>query len=115
MKKKIFFFQKVLFVLEPIGKKISGIYDKDDETIKEIKKREKLMEDKEITEKQKKLRIQREEQQNKYKKDSEKYRPYYSNIPFKSAPKGATLQEITKYNLDKSEILLEIMKRYEGK
>lgn len=102
---------KVLNILEPVGKKISSLLDTGEYGKEEIKKEAKKnakaqSEFKELSEETNESEETKESINIKNSQTA-----YYSSIPFKKAPKGATPQQITKYNFDRSEILQGILKR----
>ncbi len=103
----------VLSQLEPIGKKISSLYDKPDDDIIAAMKR-----------------VQMEEVDNSNSNSTSTsnsnsanslslatHRPYYSDVSKlaqKKLMKGMSGQMITKLSMDKSPLLFDIIKRYGG-
>lgn len=81
---------KVVHILEPINKVISGIYEGGDKEMEKISPTPPQS-----------ASIQQQ------------HKPYYTAIDKQIPKKGATAEEITKFNFDKSNILTEIMKRYD--
>jgi len=81
--------------LSPIGKKISSIY-----------------EDKE--QKKKDAKDVKMEEIDENKTTFKSHVPYYSDVPTKKSPppRGSTPSEVTKFGLDKSSVLYELMSRY---
>eukprot|EP01116_Phalansterium_solitarium_P010923 TRINITY_DN26519_c0_g1_i1.p1 TRINITY_DN26519_c0_g1~~TRINITY_DN26519_c0_g1_i1.p1 ORF type:complete len:307 (+),score=74.75 TRINITY_DN26519_c0_g1_i1:126-1046(+) len=79
----------VLEVLEPVGKKISSVYDKIDP-----KEAPFLPPD---------LNAE----------SNAKHRPFFSDVG-RGAPKGLTPQEVTRFHLDKSSLIDRVSERYKG-